>query len=141
MPQLDQCAGCAFRPGTEASQEPVSWLTGELCVLGPKSFHCHETVDYKNPVFDRPISVRERRELAPDARICGGWTQRVQELSATGYYQDHPGETKVLAAVGVETLKDWQAEEDANEKAELLEKLGQILKVLNKKKKRFLHAG
>jgi hypothetical protein len=138
MPQLKQCAGCAFRPGSEASEEPVSYLTAELCVLGPKSFHCHESVDYKNPVFGRPLSRQERRELAPAARVCGGWTKRVQELKATGYYDENPVETKVYASVATETLKDWQAEEDPNEKAELLEKLGEVLKSLNAKKRRFI---
>jgi len=39
---LDKCAGCAFRPGTEAHGSPMTRTTADACVMAREPFLCHE---------------------------------------------------------------------------------------------------
>lgn len=38
----ERCAGCAFRPGTQASQSPFTAHLAKLCVYAGVPFECHD---------------------------------------------------------------------------------------------------
>lgn len=37
----ERCAGCAYRPGTEANRDPLTQTTAYLCLLASEPFRCH----------------------------------------------------------------------------------------------------
>lgn len=39
----ERCATCAFRPGTDAANSPLTQLKVKLCIMAGKYFICHES--------------------------------------------------------------------------------------------------
>lgn len=73
----EKCAGCAFRPGTEAQQSDLTRLKARLCVLALDPFLCHENaVDGQLP--------------AGEERLCVGYAEAMGVLHRRGYYDALP---------------------------------------------------
>lgn len=68
MSASGRCAGCAFTPGTDAHDSPLTLPKAEMCARARVPFLCHESPE--------------------DARTtCAGYREAVAQLRADGYFE------------------------------------------------------
>jgi hypothetical protein len=68
------CESCAFRRTCDTWQEPNNRLVSQICAAGPLPFHCHQGIDWRDPLTALlPARVLAREGMRP----CEGWKRAV----------------------------------------------------------------
>lgn len=126
-----ECEGCAFKSGAAANREPNNFLKAQLCALGALPFYCHDGQDWRDP---ESHSVATRREIrGRGIRICFGWKTAVGKLAREGHFREGRILKQCFAVAGLEALHGFlHAGDDAEFKAESLDRLKKILTSLNR---------
>lgn len=84
---LDRCAGCAFRPGTEASQSTHTRAIRDLCVMVGSPFECHDTGAH---------------------HLCKGFVDAFVAKSGNGDYDRMPAWKKDMCHKLLDTMHDYR---------------------------------
>ena len=72
------CDNCAFRLGSEESQDPEVWSAHLRSVINRSPFYCHKGVPRELVSGDAEFEFKMDR--LTEYRVCGGWAQAVREF-------------------------------------------------------------
>ena len=86
-----RCDGCAFTPGTEANEQPLTLVKAVLSAKLCEPFYCHANlVDGKIP--------------EGQAILCAGWDDMMQSLWQRGWYDQMSDPQRLVLSAVLQTV-------------------------------------
>lgn len=116
---IERCDGCAFTPGTPASQHENTQLTIKLCLQACRPFYCHEHAQELSNLglpLSAAIDQARREGRFP---MCRGYVDAMTALHDKGHYSKETEWKQELAGKMIDLLDEAEEKGYTPEQSEL----------------------